>query len=177
VPASLFMAVTRNLFRVVAQQELPPAEIARQINDTLSEDNEQGMFVTLFIGALDLLTGHLDFCNCGHNPPVYDGEFMQIEPNVPIGLFGDFDFTGESIDDIEEKMILLYTDGVNEAENTRHEQYGDDRLLDFTKQHSQDTAKAMVVGVQQSVAAFVGDAEPSDDLTLFSMRLKRKSLK
>ena len=172
VPASLFMAVTRNLFRVMAQQELPPAEIARQINDTLSEDNEQGMFVTMFIGTLDLKTGHLDYCNCGHNPPIFKGEFLQMEPNSPLGLFGGLDFTGESIEDIENNMMLLYTDGVNEAENLQHEQYGDERLLDFMRHHP-DTAKETILGLQQSVSTFVGEAEPSDDLTVMCLKLKK----
>ena len=171
VPASLFMAVTRNLFRVVAQQELPPAEVARQINDTLSEDNEQGMFVTMFIGILDLKTGRLDFCNCGHNPPVYKGEFLPMEANAPLGLFAGIEFKGETIDDIENNMMLFYTDGLNEAENMAHEQFGDDRLLNFM-QHEATTAKNTILGIQKVVANFVGDAEPSDDLTMLCLKLK-----
>lgn len=171
VPASLFMAVTRNLFRVVAQQELPPGEVARQINDTLSEDNEQGMFVTMFIRVLDLKTGKLDFCNCGHNPPVYKGEFLEMEANAPLGLFGGLEFTGEAIDDIEDNMMLFYTDGLNEAENMSHEQFGDDRLLDFMR-HKATTAKATILGIQDAVANFVGEAEPSDDLTMLCLKLK-----
>ena len=171
VPASLFMAVTRNLFRVVAQQELPPAEVARQINDTLSEDNEQGMFVTMFIGILDLKTGRLDFCNCGHNPPVYKGEFLPMEANAPLGLFAGIEFMGETIDDIENNLMLFYTDGLNEAENMAHEQFGDDRLLNFM-QHEATTAKNTILGIQKVVANFVGDAEPSDDLTMLCLKLK-----
>lgn len=171
VPASLFMAVTRNLFRVVAQQELPPAEVARQINDTLSENNEQGMFVTMFIGTLDLKTGRLDFCNCGHNPPVYKGEFLPMEANAPLGLFGGLEFTGETVEDIEDSMMLFYTDGLNEAENLQHEQFGDDRLLDYM-QHRATTAKGTILGIQEAVADFVGEAEPSDDLTMLCLKLK-----
>ena len=170
VPASLFMAVTRNLFRVVAQQELPPAEIARQINDTLSEDNDQGMFVTMFIGVINLKTGQMDFCNCGHNPPVIEGEFMQMEANVPMGLFTGFEFTDESIDNVEDKMILLYTDGLNEAEDEAHEQYGDDRLLAYMQQHA-DTAKNTINDLLESVAQHVAGAEPSDDLTMLCFKL------
>ena len=117
----------------MAQQELPPGEVARQINDTLSEDNEQGMFVTMFIGVLDLKTGKLDFCNCGHNPPVYKGEFLEMEANAPLGLFGGLEFTGEAIDDIEDNMMLFYTDGLNEAENMKQEQFGDDHMLDILR--------------------------------------------
>ena len=171
VPASLFMAVTRNLFRVVAQQELPPAEIARQINDTLSEDNEQGMFVTMIIGVINLKTGKMDYCNCGHNPPVVEDEFMQLEANVPIGLFSGFEFTGETIDNVENTMFMIYTDGLNEAENEAHEQYGDDRLLECMKHHPA-SAKATVISLQDSVAQHVAGAEPSDDLTILCMKLR-----
>lgn len=170
IPASLFMAVTRNLFRVVAQQELPPAEIARQINDTLSEDNDQGMFVTMFIGVINLKTGEMNYCNCGHNPPVIEDEFMQMEPNVPMGLFTGFEFVDECIDNVENKMILLYTDGLNEAENEAHEQYGDDRLLAYMQQHA-ETAKTTINDLLESVAQHVAGAEPSDDLTMLCFKL------
>ena len=170
IPASLFMAVTRNLFRVVAQQELPPAEIARQINDTLSEDNDQGMFVTMFIGVINLKTGEMSYCNCGHNPPVIEDEFMQMEPNVPMGLFTGFEFVDECIDNVENKMILLYTDGLNEAENEAHEQYGDDRLLAYMQQHA-ETAKTTINDLLESVAQHVAGAEPSDDLTMLCFKL------
>ena len=170
IPASLFMAVTRNLFRVVAQQELPPAEIARQINDTLSEDNDQGMFVTMFIGVINLKTGEMSYCNCGHNPPVIEDKFMQMEPNVPMGLFTGFEFVDECIDNVENKMILLYTDGLNEAENEAHEQYGDDRLLAYMQQHA-ETAKTTINDLLESVAQHVAGAEPSDDLTMLCFKL------
>lgn len=170
IPASLFMAVTRNLFRVVAQQELPPAEIARQINDTLSEDNDQGMFVTMFIGVINLKTGEMSYCNCGHNPPVIEDEFMQMEPNVPMGLFTGFEFVDECIDNVENKMILLYTDGLNEAENEAHEQYGDDRLLAYMQRHA-ETAKTTINDLLESVAQHVAGAEPSDDLTMLCFKL------
>jgi len=170
IPASLFMAVTRNLFRVVAQQELPPAEIARQINDTLSEDNDQGMFVTMFIGVINLKTGEMSYCNCGHNPPVIEDEFMQMEPNVPMGLFTGFEFVDECIDNVENKMILLYTDGLNEAENEAHEQYGDDRLLAYMQQHA-ETAKTTINDLLESVVQHVAGAEPSDDLTMLCFKL------
>lgn len=79
IPASLFMAVTRNLFRIVTQQGHTPVEIASQINNILAKDNDQAMFVTMFIGKVDLRTGHLDYCNCGHNAPVIDRQFLNLK--------------------------------------------------------------------------------------------------
>ena len=97
VPASMTMAVVVNLFRTVAKEGFPPEYVATKLNDTLSEDNESSMFVTMFIGMIDLKTGHLDFCNCGHNPPILGQHrahtsqtvfrYIDMEPNAPIGLW------------------------------------------------------------------------------------------
>ena len=100
-----------------------PAEICTQMNDALSgEDNENGMFVTFFLGLIDLQTGRLDFCNAGHNPPVIgsaDGncEFLTMIPNAPIGLFPGLDYEGEGIESVKDRPLFIYTDGLNEAEN------------------------------------------------------------
>lgn len=175
VPASLFMAVVRNLFRVVASEGEVPEEIARRINDTVSEDNEQLMFITMFIGMADLGTGKLSFCNCGHNPPVLLGgkpRFMECEPNVPLGIAPGFVFKGQSIKDFRGTPILLYTDGLNEAENSAHEELGNDRLIQSLSENPYKDAQATIDTLLNTVAAHVGDAEQSDDLTLLCINLK-----
>lgn len=175
VPASLFMAVVRNLFRVVASEGEVPEEIARRINDTVSEDNEQLMFITMFIGMADLGTGKLSFCNCGHNPPVLLGGkpgFMECEPNVPLGIAPGFVFKGQSIKDFRGTPILLYTDGLNEAENSAHEELGNDRLIQSLSENPYKDAQATIDTLLDTVAAHVGDAEQSDDLTLLCINLK-----
>lgn len=175
VPASLFMAVVRNLFRVVASEGEVPEEIARRINDTVSEDNEQLMFITMFIGMADLKTGKLSFCNCGHNPPVLLGGkpgFMECEPNVPLGIAPGFVFKGQSIKDFRGTPILLYTDGLNEAENSAHEELGNDRLIQSLSENPYKDAQATIDTLLDTVAAHVGDAEQSDDLTLLCINLK-----
>ena len=175
VPASLFMAVVRNLFRVVASEGQSPEEIARRINDTVSEDNEQLMFITMFIGMINLETGALSFCNCGHNPPVLLGGkpgFMECEPNVPLGIAPGFTFKGQSIKDFRGTPILLYTDGLNEAENSAHEELGNDRLIQSLSENPYENAQATIDILLDTVAAHVGDAEQSDDLTLLCINLK-----
>ena len=175
VPASLFMAVVRNLFRVVASEGQSPEEIARRINDTVSEDNEQLMFITMFIGMADLKTGALSFCNCGHNPPVLLGGkpgFMECEPNVPLGIAPGFTFKGQSIKDFRGTPILLYTDGLNEAENSAHEELGNDRLIQSLSENPYKNAQSTIDILLDTVAAHVGDAEQSDDLTLLCINLK-----
>ena len=174
VPASLFMAVTRNLFRIVAQQGHTPVEVAEQINLFLTKDNEAGMFVTLFIGMVDLCTGRLDFCNCGHNPPILDGHFIHIEnDNQALGLWEDAPFFGESIDDIRDKLLLVYTDGLNEAENPAKELLGENRLLELMANTSGLSSREVVEMLKEAVEAHRAGADPNDDLTLLCLKLLR----
>ena len=173
IPASLFMAVTRNLFRIIAQQGHAPADIATQINAFLFKDNERCMFVTMFIGMVDLKTGHLDFCNCGHNPPIIDGEFMHLEyENQPLGLWDDDVFTGESIDNIKGRQLLIYTDGLNEAENPEKQLFGNDRLLNMIAQLTNATSEEVVNQLKAAVEEHRAGADQNDDLTLLCLRIK-----
>ncbi len=175
VPASLFMAQATRLFRTLAAQQLMPAQIATQINEALSgEDNETNMFVTMFIGLLDLTTGHLDFCNAGHNPPVLlrngKPEFIKMVPNVPIGLCQGLDFIGETIDDITDCPFFVYTDGLNEAENRQFEQFSDERLLDILEKTPFESCQQTVELLRDEVERHRDGAEPNDDLTMLCVR-------
>lgn len=175
VPASLFMAQATRLFRTLAAQEMMPAEIATRINDALSgEDNETCMFVTMFLGLVDLRTGHLDFCNAGHNPPVLlrDGkaEFIEMIPNAPIGLFPGMEYEGEVIDDITNSPLFIYTDGLNEAENRQQEQFTDERLLDILEHTEFVSSRQTVEMLREQVEAHRDGAEPNDDLTMLCIK-------
>lgn len=175
VPASLFMAQATRLFRTLAAQQLMPAQIATQINEALSgEDNETNMFVTMFIGLLDLTSGHLDFCNAGHNPPVLlrngKPEFIKMVPNVPIGLCQGLDFIGETIDDITDCPFFVYTDGLNEAENRQFEQFSDERLLDILEKTPFESCQQTVELLRDEVERHRDGAEPNDDLTMLCVR-------
>jgi sigma-B regulation protein RsbU (phosphoserine phosphatase) len=172
VPASLFMAVTRNMFRIVAQQGYSPAKIAELINHFLTKDNETGMFVTMFIGMADLQTGQLDFCNCGHNPPIVDGQFIDIEDNnQPLGLWEEAPFAGETIDDFRGKQMLLYTDGLNEAENHEKELLGDNKLLELMADTANLSSREVVNMLKESVEEHRCGAIPNDDLTLMCLKI------
>ena len=122
VPAALFMAEVTRMFRTLVDGRLTPNTIATRLNHALAEDNEQGMFVTMFIGLINLKTGHMEFCNAGHNPPLLDGEYMKMEPNAPIGLWPEMEYAGEEVSDMHGKTLFVYTDGINEAENIHQEQ-------------------------------------------------------
>ena len=181
VPASLFMAVTRNLFRVIAQQGNSPEEIAKSINHALSAENDQGMFVTMFIGKVNLKTGELTYCNCGHNPPVVcepgkEARFLPMQyVNLALGTWDGFEFQGERIPDIREWKILLYTDGLNEAENPRYELFGNDRLIQLMNGVSQLDAEGIIQMLQEEVERHRSGASPNDDLTLLSLIVKKFS--
>ncbi|MCR4860064.1 MAG: SpoIIE family protein phosphatase [Bacteroidales bacterium] len=177
IPGSLLMAVARNLFRVVSQQGVPPAKVARQINEAIAAENEQMMFMTIFFGLIDLKTGRMDYCNCGHNPPVLVSEgqsrFLKVKPNTPLGVCEDWDFEGETIQDVRGQAFLFYTDGLNEAENLSHEQFGNDRLLEMVGDGKFVSAQLTIEKMLASVSDFVGEAEASDDLTMLCFRIRK----
>ena len=180
VPASLFMAQATRLFRTLAAQKMQPAEIATHINDALSgDDNEQGMFVTMFIGLVDLTTGHLHFCNAGHNPPVLIGngktEFIEMIPNLPIGLMPEFEYEGEEIADISNQPLFVYTDGLNEAENREQVQFSDERLLEILKTTPFESSKQTIELLASEVEKHRDGADPNDDLTMLCVKVIRNS--
>ena len=173
VPASLFMAQATRLFRILATQHMMPAEIATRMNSVLTESNEQGMFITMFIGLVNLETGRLDYCNAGHNPPVLgidgDDHFMEMESNAPIGLWPNLEFAGEYVDSIRQKLLLVYTDGLNEAENLQQEQFGEDRLLDILNHRHFNSCRELVEHLNVQVANHRNGADPNDDLTMMCL--------
>ena len=174
VPASLFMAQATRLFRILATQHMMPAEIVTRMNAVLTESNDQGMFITMFIGLVDLKSGRMDYCNAGHNPPVLgvdgDDHFMEgMETNAPIGLWPDLEYVGEHVDNIRNKMLLVYTDGLNEAENLQKEQFGDERLLDILNHRHFNSCKELIDHLDDEIVKHRNGADPNDDLTMMCL--------
>ncbi|WP_084162984.1 SpoIIE family protein phosphatase [Prevotella sp. RM4] len=178
VPASLFMAQVTRLFRTLANQQMAPADICTHMNEALSGDeNPTNMFVTMFVGMVNLQSGHLKFCNAGHNPPVigggeHHGEFLQMLPNFPIGVLPGLEFQGEEIDTIKGRALFLYTDGLNEAENREHEQFGDDQLLSILRNTHFESAQQVVETLYNEVQRHRDGADPNDDLTMMCLRMQ-----
>lgn len=177
VPASLLMAVTRSLFRTVATHLQDPRAIACSLNDAISENNESNMFVTLFIGAFDLDTGCLQFCNAGHNPPVFftgtgKPEYMDVLPNLPLGLYQDFSYQGQEMEWKPDASLFIYTDGVTEAENREKALFSDERLLRELEKRRTMTPHDIVQGIMEEVHRHVGDVEQSDDITMLCLHYK-----
>ncbi len=178
VPASLFMAQVTRLFRTLAAQKMMPDEICTRMNDALSgEDNERCMFVTFFIGLLDIPTGHLIYCNAGHNYPVINvGDdqcaFLKMETNMPIGPMPGMPYVGGEIDSIKGKPLLIYTDGLNEAENNERKLFGNERMLDILRKSKAGNARELIESLAAEVEQHREGAEPSDDLTMMAIYLK-----
>ena len=171
VPAALVMAVTRSLFRSEAVHGDSPAVVMKSINNTLTGMNESEMFVTTFIGKLDLATGRLDFCNAGHNHPVIIGEGgpseMQVCSNLPLGLIRDFPFKEERTELPAESTIFLYTDGLTEAENQDKELFGTQRMKAVLQKGG--TPEELIKATAQAVSGFTSGAEQNDDLTMLAI--------
>jgi len=177
VPASLFMAQTIRLFRAMAKQHQLPAYIATELNAELSENNENGMFVTMFIGLLDLKTGHLQFCNAGHNPPVIGGDaqhgsYLKMESNAPIGLWENLKYIGEEIDTIKGRPLFVYTDGLNEAENQQKKQLGEKEVLRILRETHYNNPQQVIATLTAAVEKHRCGAEPNDDLTMMCIKVQ-----
>ena len=167
VPAALVMAVTRTTFRNMSAREDSPGRIVQAMNDGLSSMNESNMFVTLFCGVLDLKNGHLRFCNAGHNPPMALTDAIRpldVLPNLPIGIMEGFEFQEQEMPFHYDDALFLYTDGLTEAENATHEQFGVDRTKAALSVRK--SAQEHLDNIKRHVTDFVGDAPQSDDLTI-----------
>lgn len=170
VPAALFMSMSARLFRTLCNYRLSPAQIATSMNNELAQNNDNGMFVTMFIGLLNLKSGVLEFCNAGHNPPILDGNFIDMEPNAPIGLWEGLDYEGQTLGDITGMQLFVYSDGLNEAENADNDQYSDERMQDFVRKHHNLGCHQLIDSLEQDVESHVNGAAPSDDLTMLCIR-------
>ena len=179
VPASLFMAVTRSLFRNISAHVAIPSEIVRTLNNAMSEGNDTNMFVTVFVGVLDLTNGLLRYCNAGHDAPLLVGRdvgVLSCQPNLPIGVVAGFEYTQQEVSIDSGTTIFLFTDGLNEAENYEHAQFGDLRIWNLAKlllNEQRHQPKRMIDAMTNAVHTFVGDAEQSDDLTMLAIQYKK----
>ena len=174
VPASLFMAIVTRGFRTLALTGKSPAEIATRLNNELTENNDEGMFVTMFICRLDLNTLQLEYCNGGHNPPIIGDaddqfKFLDVIPNAPIGLWPGLEYEGEEIELLGNQRLLLYTDGLNEAENRQQEQYGEDRIVKLLTSHSSSNCHDIIEALKTDTDLFRDGAEQNDDLTMLAI--------
>ena len=178
IPASMFMAVTRSLFHNISAHVTEPSAIVYALNNAMTEGNDTSMFVTIFMGVLDLQTGHLYYCNAGHNSPLLVGHDVSELPclsNLPVGIYPDFQFEQQEIDIDPQTTIFLFTDGLNEAEDAKQNQFGDQRVLAVANRvlaEGQQQPLNIIFEMSQAVHEFVGGAEQSDDRTMLAIQYK-----
>lgn len=174
VPAALIMAVTQTLFSYIASREDNPARIMEHINERLSSNNPQNVFITLFIGVLDLPTGHLRYCNAGHEVPfmLANGKKSLVDcvPNIPTGLFSGFKYQLQETTMQPGSTLFLYTDGLTEGRDAKHGFFGYERLEALMSHCAGMSPKEIVDAAIAGVGQFAGGTEQSDDLTLLSIR-------
>lgn len=153
-----------------------------QINELACRNNKENIFVTLFIGVLDLPTGHLRFCNAGHEKPILikrkrtegtspdertiDCQMLDIKPNLPIGLFDDFRYEAQEITQKRGDTLFLYTDGLTEARNMTNELFGEKRVMQMLADSNTTVPKKLLDNTTNQLNRFTEGAEQSDDLTL-----------
>ena len=177
VPASLLMTVTTSQFRTVSRYLSQPEEIMMAINDQIAEGNEKHMFVTMFIGCLDLKTGHLAYSCGAHNPPLLIGQSIEPLPvaqKLPVGVICGMKYEMQETQIASGTKLLLYTDGLTEAMNANSELFGGDRMTKTVERllsEGEATPKSIICGLTDAVKTFAADAEQSDDLTMMAIRL------
>ena len=175
IPASLVMAVTCRLFRSVASHLDKPEEIITSLNNSLSDGNESNMFCTAFLGILDMKTGHLAYCNAGHNAPIIingNGNVyaMNVIPNLPLGLFEGFPYQGQETNIDKDMMLYLFTDGVNEAEDNDMNQFGDNKLISLLRDNSKSGPEQIIEATFAAVQHHADGANQSDDITVMCFK-------
>ena len=182
VPASLFMSVTRSIFRTVSTRESTPDHIVATMNETIADMNETNMFVTLFVGVLDLPTGRLRYCNAGHDAPLLVGTFVETLPcdsNIPVGVMTGWKYTLQEVQIFTGTTIFLYTDGLTEAEDATHAQFRMERVNDVAVQaleQKKEEPRLLIDMMTDAVHQFVSGAEQSDDLTMMAIQyIKQQS--
>ena len=179
VPASLYMAVTRTLFRNLAGNYQSAANIVREMNHAIASTNDSYIFVTVFVGVLDMKTHYLTYCNAAHNAPVMitsEGEcsLLEVDANLPIGVEDHYDYDEQQVDFPPGSALLLYTDGLTEAmyfsNDGSRKLFGEHRVLHDVQKNSKASAIEVIDFLKQHVSVFADGTEQSDDLTMLFLR-------
>ena len=175
VPAAIFMAVSRTLIRATGIRGVSPAECINYSNALLEKESVNNMFVTVFYGIYNIMTGEIRYTNAGHNPPYVlkqNGslERFPVSGDMAIGIFGDFEYSEASLQLEHGDTLLLYTDGVTEAINPSEEEYGEERLCKVLSQCSQFNCQQIIDAVKADVKTYADGAEQSDDITLLALK-------
>jgi PAS domain S-box-containing protein len=175
VPSALFMVMAKTLIRVGATQSESPAAIVTLVNDDISYDNPSCMFVTLFVGIIDIRTGTLRFCNAGHNPPYVirkNGQLDRLDNRhgPAVGAMVGLPYAEDQTQLDSGDSLVAYTDGVTEAFGEAGQMYDEERLVHLLRSSASSTPREIVDSIVASVSSFAGSTNQSDDITLLAIR-------
>jgi sigma-B regulation protein RsbU (phosphoserine phosphatase) len=175
VPAALFMAITMTLLKTKAGEEMSPSAVLTRVNHDLSQDNPYSMFVTIFLGVLNVRTGKLAYSNGGHNPPWllhHHGDVLCLQGSggAALGAIEDVVYQPQDMFFQKGDTLFLYTDGVTEAMNEKEELFGDGRLQGVLLTLKESPVEALVDGVMNEVKGFSKGVPQSDDITMLVLR-------
>lgn len=177
IPAAMFMMQAKTMINGFTSAGLSVDKAFTMSNSKLCENNEAEMFVTAWQGVLDITTGHVEFANAGHNPPVLyrKGEgwtYLKSRAGFVLAGMDGVQYKKQELELKPGDKIYLYTDGVVEAQNIAEELYGEDRLLNYLNAHPDDGPEEVLRGVRKDVDAFVGEADQFDDMTMLMIEFK-----
>jgi len=170
MPAALFMAVIRAMFRSETRRADRAVAIMDAMNRNLSEEYTANYFATMFVGILDLTTGTLDYCNAGHEAPLVSGEPLPVKPNLPIGALDEWNYEGQHMQLKPDAMLFLYTDGISEAKNSTMQLLGRQTVIHLAAENTDVTAQELVHQMEAAVHHHAGDADQNDDITLLAIK-------
>ena len=166
IPAALLSSITQNLIKHLFTETRDPSKILKSLNNQLCENNPQAMFITLWLGIYNKNTDKITYSNAGHNPPLIyaNGTFkeLDLDKGIVIGVLEDFEY--ETEETYISKGMILYTDGITDANNNNRELYGEDRLIEFLNNHNFN--ENMINAVLENINEFTGDADQFDDMTM-----------
>ena len=176
VPAALFMTIAKTLLKNVGLSVCDPAEILTRVNDQLCEGNDASLFVTCWLGILELSTGKLKYANAGHTEPLlyHEGkvEYLKSPPNLMLAAMNGVKYQNFDLLMNRGDRLFVYTDGITEAMNSANELYGEERLISAVTRLTSQTSKEMLEGIQEDIKLFVGKAPQFDDITMLELSLK-----
>ena len=190
-PSAMVMGVMHSLFRAFSAHENNPARMMQAINEISCQGNESNIFVTMFIGVLDLPTGRLRYCDAGHDAPIVIEEsgdrsqetgvssqerlvHVPVEPHLPVGVFDDVKYGMQEMQLEPDSTLFLYTDGLTEAKDSGRKQFGMNRVEEVLRGDCPIQPRKLIETITRRVHQFVGDAEQSDDLTMLAIHYTPK---
>jgi sigma-B regulation protein RsbU (phosphoserine phosphatase) len=175
VPAALFMVIAKTLLKNNAQMDKSPKQVFEEVNNVLCENNEGGMFVTAFMGYLDVETGVFNYINAGHNPPCIqraetgNWEFLPCKPGFVLAGMEDMSYKPQTITLEKGDKLYLYTDGVTEAQDKVDDLYGEQRLMTTLNAHKEDNIIRLINSIKEDIKDFARGAEQADDITMLAL--------